>query len=426
MNSLMPDALNKLMILQQLGSALALGLLIGLERGWHMRKQSDGERVAGLRTYGLISLLGGIFALLAQQIDMLLLGFGFIGLVMVTIAAYYQRISEQNDIGITSVIAILLTFLLGALCTLGLVHIAAPVAVIIALLMSFKPVLHQFLRKLKHIEFYAVLKMLLISVVILPVLPNRTFDPWDALNPYQIWWMVVLIAAISFVGYFAIKITGTRQGMLITGIFGGLASSTAVTLHLSRLTHEQPDDTNAAAAGILAACATMFPRLLIITYIFNPLLGQQLLFPVLLIASLIYLLTVVFWYQSKTKKYHTQQSAQPPLHNPFQLASALQFGLLLAMIMLLSRLMVNYFGDSGIYLLAAASGIADVDAISLSITQMSLQQLPLEIAARAILLAAIINSMVKTSIAFFAGNRQLGGRIIVGLMLPITIAMLIF
>lgn len=426
MNSLMPDSLDKLIILQQLASALALGLLIGLERGWHLRKQSDGERVAGLRTYGLISLLGGIFALLAQQIEMLLLGFGFIGLVMVTIAAYYQRISELNDIGITSVIAILLTFLLGALCTLGLVHIAAPAAVVIALLLSIKPVLHRFLRKLEHIELYAVLKMLLISVVILPVLPNHTFDPWDALNPYQIWWMVVLIAAISFIGYFAIKMAGTRQGMLITGIFGGLASSTAVTLHLSRLTHEQPGYTNATAAGILAACATMFPRLLIITYIFNPLLGQQLLLPVLLIASLIYLLTFVFWYQSKTEKHPTQQSAQPPLRNPFQLTSALQFGLLLAMIMLLSRVMVNYFGDSGIYLLAATSGIADVDAISLSITQMSLQQLPLEIATRAILLAAIINSLVKTSIAFFAGSRQLGGRIIVGLMLPVAIALLIF
>jgi len=201
----MSNSLNELVILQQLASALALGLLIGLERGWRKRKQSEGERVAGLRTYGLISLLGGIFALLAQQIDMLLLGFGFIGLVMVAIAAYYQRIREQDDIGITSVIAILLTFLLGALCTLGQAHIAAPAAVVIALLLSIKPVLHRFLRKLERIELYAVLKMLLISVVILPVLPDRTFDPWNALNPYQLWWMVVLIAAISFVGYFAIK-----------------------------------------------------------------------------------------------------------------------------------------------------------------------------------------------------------------------------
>ena len=416
----MPDSLNELSTLQQLASALAVGLLIGLERGWHKRKQSEGERVAGLRTYGLIGLLGGIWALLAQQIDMLLLGFGFIGLVLVAIASYYQRIREQDDIGITSVIAILLAFLLGALCTLGQARIAAPAAVVITLLLSIKPVLHQFLRKLERVELYAVLKMLLISVVILPVLPNRTFDPWAALNPYQIWWMVVLIAAISFVGYFAVKITGARQGVLITGFFGGLASSTAVTLHLSRLTRDQPGNINATAAGILAACATMFPRLLVIAFIFNPPLGQQLLLPVLLIAALVYLLAFVFWQKSKTE---TQPTQHPHLHNPFHLLSALRFGLLLALIMLLSRVMVHYFGDSGIYLLAAASGIADVDAITLSLTYMSLGQLPLDTAARAILLAAVVNSIIKTGIAFFAGQAQLGWRITLGLMAPLGIAL---
>jgi len=421
----MYDSLNELGILQQLASALAVGLLIGLERGWHTRKQSDGERVAGLRTYGLVSLLGGIWALLAQQIGMLLLGFGFIGLVLVTIAAYYQRIRERDDIGITSVIAILLTFLLGALCTLDQTHIAAPAAVVIALLLSIKPVLHRFLRQLERIELYAVLKMLLISVVILPVLPNRSFDPWDALNPYQIWWMVVLIAAISFVGYFAVKIAGTRQGVLITGFFGGLASSTAVTLHLSRLSHAQPGYLNATTTGILAACATMFPRLLVITFIFNPRLGQQLLLPVLLIAVLVYLLAFVFWRLAKTEESQARPSAHPHLRNPFQLVHALQFGLLLALIMLLSRVMVYYFGDSGIYLLAAASGIADVDAISLSITYMSLEHLPLETASYAILLAAIVNSLVKTGIAFFAGNRPLGWRITIGLIVPLVIALLI-
>lgn len=417
----MPD-LNELNTLQQLASALAVGLLIGLERGWHTRKQGKGGRVAGLRTYGLIGLLGGIWALLAQQIDMLLIGFGFIGLVLVAIAAYHQRIREQDDIGITSIIAILLTFLLGVLCSIGQARIAAPTAVIITLLLSAKPVLHQFIRQLERIELYAVLKMLLISVVILPVLPNRTFDPWGALNPYQIWWMVVLIAAISFVGYFAMKITGARQGMLITGIFGGLASSTAVTLHLSRLAHEHPGYTDATAAGILAACATMFPRMLVIAFIFNPLLGRQLLLPVLVSAVLIYLLAFVFWRRSKTDE---PQPGHPRLRNPFHIASALQFGLLLAMIMLLSRIMVHYFGDSGIYLLAGASGIADVDAITLSLTHMSLEQLPLDTAAHAILLAAVVNSIIKTGIAFFAGQTSLGWRIIVGLLLPLGVALLI-
>ena len=154
----------------------------------------------------------------------------------------------------------------------------------------------------------------------------------------------------------------------------------------------------------------------------HPLLGRQLLLPVLLSAALIYLLAFVFWRQSKTDD---SESGQPHLRNPFHISSALQFGLFLVMIMLLSHLMVHYFGNSGIYVLAAASGIADVDAITLSLTHMSLQQLPLDTAAYAILLAAVVNSIIKTGIAFFAGHTALGWRITAGLLLPLALALLI-
>ncbi len=417
----MPDSPDSLLNLQRLGFALAVGLLIGLERGWRKREQAEGERVAGLRTYALISLLGGIWALLAVQIGMLLLGFGFLGLVLIGIAAYYQRIREQDDIGITSLIAMLLAFLLGALCGIGQTQVAAPAAVVVTLLLSVKPALHRFLRRLERSELYAVLKMLLISVVILPVLPDRPLGPWDALNPYQIWWMVVLIAGISFVGYFAMKIAGPRQGALITGLFGGLASSTAVSLHLSRLNREQPSWVDATAAGILAACATMFPRMTAIAWIFNPALGRQLLLPVVLITAGVYLAAGLFWQRSKTA---SARAPAPTLHNPFDLRSALQFGLLLSLILLLSQLMVQRFGDSGLYMLAAASGIADVDAITLSIARMDPQHLAANTAAAAILLAAVVNSLIKTGIAFFIGRRQLGWRILAGLIVPIVPALI--
>ena len=408
--------------LQQLAFALAVGLLIGLERGWRHREYSEGSRVAGLRTYALISLLGGIWALLAQNTNIILLGFGFLGLVMLSIAAYYYRVKEQDDVGITSVIASFLAFTLGALCTLGYTNIAAPSAVIITLLLNIKPSLHRFVQRLEQIELFATLKLLLISVVILPVLPNQTFDPWDALNPYQIWWMVVLIAAISFVGYFAVKLTGARHGALITGIFGGLASSTAVTLHLSRMAKEQPSHTNAIAAGILAACATMFPRVLIVVSIFNIALFQKLLLPMLVIGLCLYIFVFIYW---KLPAAHPQQVPPSSLKNPFSLSVALQFGLLLVLIMLLSRGMTSLFGDSGIYLLAAASGIADVDAITLSIANMDSTSLTIQAASYAILIAAVMNSVVKTGITLFIGSQKLGLRILFAMCSSIVVGLLL-
>lgn len=413
--------MNELEAYQQLAFALGVGLLIGLERGWQRRDTTEGARVAGFRTYGLIGLLGGVCALLARETHIILLGLTFIGLVLVTIAAYYHRIKEQDDIGITSIIATLLTFVLGALCGMGHVQLAVPAAVVITALLSFKPVLHRFIQQIEREELYATMKLLLISVVILPVLPNQTYDPWDALNPYQIWWMVVLIAAISFVGYFAVKITGARQGALITGIFGGLASSTAVTLHLSRMGRAQPELSDATAAGILAACATMFPRLLIITVIFNPALFNQLLIPLLVISVIMYLAVIIFWQRSAQGKQPQSASIKTTLRNPFSLSVALKFGLLLAVIMLLSRFLTLSFGNIGIYVLAAASGIADVDAIALSITNMvsGLNNISLDTASKGILIAAFVNSMVKAGIALFIGQTPLGVRVGVAMLLAL-------
>ncbi|MDH5573471.1 MAG: DUF4010 domain-containing protein [Gammaproteobacteria bacterium] len=414
--------MSDLEILQQLASALAVGLLIGLERGWRHREILEGGRVAGLRTYALISLLGGIMALLALKTHIILLGFGFLGLSLVSIAAYYHRITQQDDVGITSVIASFLAFVLGSLCVMGYTNIAAPSAVIITLLLNIKPTLHRFIQKIEQVELFATLKLLLISVVILPVLPNKTFDPWNALNPYQIWWMVVLVAAISFVGYFAVKITGTRYGALITGVFGGLASSTAVTLHLSRMAKEQPSHTNVIAAGILAACATMFPRVLIIISVFNIALFQKLMMPMLMIGFCLYIFVFIYW---KLPAAHPTQVPPSSLKNPFSLSVALQFGLLLALIMFLSHGMTNLFGNSGIYLLAGASGIADVDAITLSIANMDSTTLTIQVGSYAVLIAAVMNSVVKTGISLFIGSQKLGLRIATAMFSSIVVGLLL-
>ena len=391
-----------------LGIALAIGLLVGLERGWEVRNREEGMRVAGLRTYGLIALLGGIWDLIARQMDPSLMGFAFLGLTFVMLVAYSKSLEKIADFGITSLIASLITFALGALTVFGHITLASATAVVITFLLGFKPLLHGWLRKLEQRELYATLQLLLISVVMLPILPNRNFGPWGVFNPYHIWWMVVLIVAISYLGYFAIKIAGERHGPVLTGVFGGLVSSTAVTLNLSRFSKQYPGAENALSAGTLAACATMFPRTLLLATIINPAL-LRLLLPTLLIMSLFtYLAAFLFW---KRAPEEAKANHKVKLENPFQLGIALKFGALLLVIMYMARLLQSYFGDASAYFLAAISGITDVDPITLSMSKMSQDGLDLRVAVLAIFIAVSVNSIVKGIIAMIIGGRPIGFRV---------------
>ena len=391
----------------ELGAALALGLLIGAERGWSEREQAEGQRVAGIRTFALIGLLGGVWGLLSIELGQVLLSVAFATLAAVLVVAYSVSQRLDADVGITGVIAGLLTFAFGAMATLGHVTLAAVGAGVTTILLGFKPVLHAWLQRIEQRELYAALKMLMISVVVLPLLPDQGYGPWDALNPYKIWWMVVLIAGISFVGYFAMKIIGERKGILATGLFGGLASSTAVTLNLARIGRHHNSMNNVLAAGTLIACATMFPRILIVTSIVNWPLAQTLFWPLFVMMVVTYGTAWLLWRRSRS---HESGEADP-LQNPFELRPALLFAALLSAILLLSRALAEHFGDTGIYLLAAASGIADVDAITLSLADMTGDTLTTPAAAFAILIAACVNSLVKSGLSLGIGGRNLGLRV---------------
>lgn len=386
-----------------LGIALAIGLLIGLERGWRTRDRNEGMRVAGLRTYGMIGLLGGLSGILAQQVDIYFIGFVFLGLTAILLLAYSKNLDEFKDFSITGTVAALITFILGALTVFGHITLAAASAVVITSLLGFKPLLHGWLKKLEQHELFATLKLLLISVVMLPILPDHNYGSWAAFNPYHIWWMVVLIAGISYLGYFAIKIVGNQHGPVLTGALGGLVSSTAVTLNLSRLSRQYPNMGNVPAAGILTACATMFARTLLLTSVMNPTLSLM-LFPALsVMTALTYLAAFLLW-QSKREFQAIEEMA---LANPFQLGMALKFGAFLVVIMLLSKLLKFYFGDMGTYFLAAASGLADVDPITLSMSQMSNEGLNVSVAAKAILIAVSVNSGIKSIFSWVIGGRAL-------------------
>lgn len=392
---------------KSLGIALAIGLLIGLERGWSSREQADGMRVAGLRTYGLLALLGGIWAMLAQQGGAVLMGFAFLALTLMMLMAYRGTVKRFGNFSITGSIASMTTFSLGALTLYGHSVLAAATAVVITSLLGFKPILHQWINRIEQQELYATLKLLLISVVILPVLPNHDYGPWQGLNPYRIWWMVVLIAGISYLGYFAMRLAGNRLGPLLTGLFGGLVSSTLVTLNLSRLVRQLPAIRHAVAAGILVAWATMFARVLLLSYIVNPLLGQRLLPALVSCFAASIVVAFGFWrYADELPK-----DTEIKLPNPFQLGVALKFAALLAMVMLLSQILKQQFGDFGTYALAAISGLADVDAITLSMAHVARSPTELTSAANAVLLAVLVNSVFKALLSWMIGERGLGWRI---------------
>ncbi|MEA2116145.1 MAG: MgtC/SapB family protein [Thermodesulfobacteriota bacterium] len=391
-------------ILYTLGVALAIGLLIGLERGWKEREAEEGERIAGLRTYGLISLLGGGMALLAKHIGPSVLGFAFVGMTGMLTTVYVMDLRRGNDdVGITSLVVGLLVFIFGALAVIGEVAVAAASAVVTTLLLSYKPLLHNWVKTLEATELRAGIKLLLISVVLLPILPNQGYGPWKALNPHAIWWMVVLIAGISFAGYFASKIMGPRRGTVLTGLFGGLVASTAVTLHFSRLSQKNKVLVPMLATGILLACGTMLPRMVLVASLINPGLFKLILLPGAVMAFLIYLPALVYWRIYSGDRVDTDS----PLKNPLELKTALGFSLLLALVMLLSKALQSQFGDAGVLVLAAASGITDVDAITLSLARMSQDELALRIAVTGIMIAAAVNTLVKGGMATFIGGRKM-------------------
>lgn len=400
-----------------LATSLAAGLLIGTERGWRARDSDDTHLVAGIRTFGLVGLLGGLAALLgshfgvAAWIAVLLL----VGLH--ALAGYLGEVRRSGDLGLTSEIALLLTFLLGSLALSHGSALAAGGAVVVALLLSLKEPLHSGLRRLSAAELSGALKLLFISLVLLPVLPNQGYGPWQAFNPYATWWMVVLIAAIGFAAYVAIRLVGTRHGMLVTALLGGIVSSTAMTLTLSRL-HDGRQMRALLACALLATSALMFPRMLLEVGVINAALLPALLVP-LLLAALVYAGGALVYY--RIAGLELKEVIEPPLKNPFELGPALRFAALLVLILFLIEAARAWFGDAGVYGVAILSGLSDVDAITLSLARSAHSDLAADLAVQGIYLAAFSNSLVKAGLIALIGGRELALRTVPVMLLGLLV-----
>lgn len=403
-----------------LATALAVGLLIGTERGWQARETDDTHLVAGIRTFGLVGLLGGLAALLGEHFGV---GAWIVVAVLVglhALAGYLGEVKRSGDLGLTSQIALLLTFILGSLALSHSPPLAAGGAVVVALLLSLKEPLHSGLRRLSAAELSGALKLLFISLVLLPVLPNKGYGPWLAFNPYVTWWMVVLIAAIGFAAYVAIRLIGTRHGMLVTALLGGIVSSTAMTLTLSRL-HDGRQMRALLACALLATSALMFPRVLLEVGLVNASLLPHLLVP-LALAALVYAGGALAYYRIAGQEL--QNLVEPPLKNPFELAPALRFAALLVLILFLIEAARAWFGDAGVYGVAILSGLSDVDAITLSLARSAHSDLAPELAVQGIYLAAFSNSLVKAGLIALIGGRELALRTVPVMLLGLLVGLL--
>lgn len=407
-------AMTSLPLLQNLGLALAIGLLIGTERGWHARHAAEGTRVAGIRTFGLAALTGGLVGALALSLGAIFAGLGLLSFAVLVIVGYWldnHPSAGDADRGMTTELALLASFVLGLTATLGQPLVAAIAAVIITTLLGLKPILHAWLTRLSAEELNATLKFLLISVVLLPLLPNQGFGPWQAFNPYLAWWMVVLVSALSFSGYIAIRLAGERQGIMLTSLLGGLVSSTATTLSLAQHARAQRFTPELLAAGILAASSLMFIRIAVEAGVVNPALLGSLLPPILSMSAVHLAGAFWLWRRSRAQPDSPASAQASVLGNPFELGNALKFGLILSIILVLSIGARELFGDTGLYILAFVSGLADVDALTLSTARMSIDGLAADTARNAILLAALTNTAVKLLLTWSIGGRALGLRV---------------
>ena len=408
---------------QGLIAALAVGFVIGLERGWHNRELPEGKRFAGFRTFALTGLFGGVLGHLQPDFGAWPLLGALLGLSLLLTVSYARHAKQSGNLSATTHVAMLLTLSLGTFAAHGNITLALSAAVICAVLLDLKPTLHGWLQVIDHRELSASLQLLVLSVVILPYLPNTGLGPYSALNPYQLWWAVILIAGLSLAGHFAMRTTGVQRGVLWTGILGGLASSTAATLALARYARQQPSLSGAAAAGSLAACGVMFFRMVVLLAAIEPTLLPT--FGSSLVVTGGALLGVALLRWRKSANTSVGEGAVGSMA-PFDLGTALGFGLLLAILSILVPAAKQWMDASGLYALSAVSGLVDVDAILISLARLhGAGGLSTAATATAIGLATLANMVTKTSIAWTTGGAKFGKDVFWGYLISMACGALV-
>ncbi len=388
------------------GIALLIGALLGLEREFIQQKE-DAPDFAGIRTYSLIALLGSVAAFLVADFGLLPIGLSLGGLILLIVVSYQNTLTRRKEeTGITTEVAVMLAFLFGVMVMGDQGKIAIALAVLTSLLLALKGRLHGVIRQMSDEDLRVTLQFALVAAVVLPLLPDRAIDPLGLLNLFQVWLMVVFVSGIGFSGYVLMKVMGASQGINLTGILGGLASSTATTISFSTASRENPALSSHYARGVVLASSVMFPRILLLALVIHPPLLQMVSIPLttMFVAGLAIIL--ILQRQNLEDKHDLEQAFT--LGHPLKLSTAIKFGLLFAIVLLIIEFAQLSFGSIGVYFASAIAGLTDVDAITLSVSRLaSNAQLDLQVAGIAVIIAALMNTIAKGAIVYFSGSQEL-------------------
>lgn len=407
---------HELFFIRDLVIALLLGSLIGIER-----ERSRGSRgterheFGGVRTMSLVSMFGYlVYELFADKpIVFTTFVLGFWSLI---VASYVVTSIQNKNSGATTEIAGVFVFLIGVLTGIGQLLFASTITLIVTLLLFFKGQLHSFANGLEKEELYSTFKFIAVAFVILPLLPDRTIDPMMVVNPSKIWFFVVLVSGISFLSYIAVKILGAKRGIGIGGFFGGLVSSTALTVTFSHLSKKSLKIINPFVFGILIASSAMFFRVLIEVLVLNRNLLYDLLFPLGLMGVTSLILAICFWFLDKKKK-HDMNEKDLAVKSPLQLFTAMKFAVLIVVLLIISKYATVHLGDSGLYLTAMFTGLVDVDALTISMANLSaVGDVKSSVAVTTITIAVITNTLVKAGIVFAFASRQVAKRVLLSVI----------
>jgi uncharacterized membrane protein (DUF4010 family) len=392
-------------LLKSFAVALLLGFAIGMQRA--MSKKEDQKRAAvGGRTFALVAMAG----FLAGWLQSYLPGFAMMaaaGVFTLVALSYVAKIWLRKKEGMTTQMSALLTFMLGLMLWYRLDSYAIFIGVLVILLLEIKPRLQRLESRISPTDINAVTLLLVMSFVILPVLPDKMVGPYHLFNPYKTWLMAVIIAAISFIGYVAVKLLGTRHGIFLTGAAGGLVSSTGVSVSLSKMYRGQEALFYSYAGGIAVACTIMFFRVWVEAFVVDPSLSVRLMAPyyAATLAGLVYVLRL--YKKAPTTRIEFDNPAASK--NPLQLSEAVKFGLIFGVVYGAIAFVQGRYGDVGVYVVSFLSGITDVDAITLSLSQMAAEhKIDAFGSLVGIVIASVTNSLVKLGIVYWMGGPRLG------------------
>ncbi len=397
---------NGIEALPQFLTSFAIGLLIGLER------ERNPSAKAGLRTFALVAVFGTLMAMLSAKLDSpWLVIAGMLAVAGTIIAAYLNTVAEETDPGTTTVIALLLSYGLGAMVWFDLSTLAVMLAIGITTLLYFKPELRGFTQRLTRRDLVAVLQFSVLTFIVLPILPNEDFGPYNAFNPHQAWLMVVLISGISLAGYAALHVAGTRYGAPLLGFLGGVVSSTATTMIYAKHGKANQAMTQIAALVIVIASVVVLLRLLVVSLVVAYGALPELL--AVFAGGLVAGGGVSIYAWRKTSK--VTELYIPETSNPAELHTAIGFGLLYVVVLLGSAWMADLAGSQGLYAVALVSGLTDVDAITLSsLRLLNLGQLSDHQTVISIVIAFLSNLAFKFGMVVFIGGRALARQVAIG------------